>query len=250
MARCDQFLHDSVDLLYPGWVTQRLTAAVAALALVALPAIARAADPKEPEYDQAAIAASLEEAPGAGKKPQKAGEALEVPPPPPRKKGVVLETGLGMMGFLGKLKNISPTASLFHLQLGYEPFKWFMVFGEGDLGFTSTRYTSVPRGYAIYGAGAGGRITIGLSDRVSIYGQVDFGMMEASTDDLVTYGFYDADSLNGYFGGGGGLEWYMPDPHMALAMNGGARKTQGFQRAVPGDAALSWLASVALRYTF
>jgi hypothetical protein len=251
MEGSDQFLHGDADLLYPGRVKRSLPAAIAGLALVAVPMVACAAESKEPEYDQAAIAASLEEAPGTHKPAQKAGEALEVPPPPPRKRGLVVETGLGMMGFLGKLKNISPTASLFHLQLGYEPFKWFMVFGEGDLGFTSTRYdASAPRGYAIYGAGAGGRITVGLSDRVSIYGQVDFGMMEASSDVLVTYGFYDADTLNGYFGGAGGLEWYQPDPHLALAINGGARKTQGFQRAVPGDAALSWLTSVALRYTF
>jgi len=229
---------------------QRALAVVAAFALVGLPTAARADDPKDPQYDQAAIAASLEEAPGTGKKAPKAGEALEVPPPPPRKRGVVIESGIGMMGFLGKLNNISPTASLFHLQLGFEPFKWFMVFGEGDLGFTSTRYTSVPRGYAIYGAGAGGRITVALSDRISIYGQVDFGFMEASNDVLVTYGFPDADSWNGYFGGGGGLEWYQPDPHLALALNGGVRKTQGFQRSISGDPALSWLGSVALRYTF
>jgi len=75
-------------------------------------------------------------------------------------------------------------------------------------------------------------------------------MMEASNDELVTYGFPDSDTLNGYFGGGGGIEWYQPDPHLALALNGGPRKTQGFQRSVSGDPALSWLGSVALRYTF
>jgi len=244
-------LTNRLDLLYAGQVlTHRAVGVVAAIAWVGLPALARADEPKDARYDQAAIAASLEEEPGAGKKAPKAGEALEVPPPPPRKRGLVVETGIGMMGFVGKLKNISPTASLFHLQLGYEPFKWFMVFGEGDLGFTSTRYTTVPRGYAIYAVGAGGRLTFALSDRVSVYGQVDFGMMEASNDELVSYGFADSDTLNGYFGGGGGLEWYQPDPHLALALNGGARKTQGFQRSVPGDAALSWLGSVALRYTF
>jgi hypothetical protein len=251
MARSDQFLHGGADLLYPDQVLKkRALSAIAGLAMIGIPSLVRADAPKDPQYDQAAIAASLEEAPGASKKSAKAGEALEVPPPPPRKRGLVIETGLGMMGFLGRLKNISPTASLFHVQVGFEPFKWFMVFGEGDLGFTSTRYTSVTRGYAIYGVGAGGRITVALSDRVSAYGQVDFGMMEASSDVLVTYGFYDADSFNGYFGGGGGLEWYQPDPHLALALNGGARKTQGFARAIPGDPALSWLGSVALRYTF
>src|SRR5260221_719416 len=146
---------------------------------------------KPPTYDESALKAALEEKPGARKTHEKAGDALEVPPPPPRKSGVVVEGSIGAMGFLGKLKNISPTASTFHLQLGFEPFRWFMVFGEGDLGFTSTRYAAVARGYAIYGVGAGGRVTVGLSDRVSVYGQVDFGMMEASNDELGTYGFRD-----------------------------------------------------------
>ena len=67
----------------------------------------------------------------------------------------MLETGIGVSGFAGELKTISPAASNFHLQLGYEPFRWFMIFAEGDLGFTSTRYARVSRGYAIYGFGGG-----------------------------------------------------------------------------------------------
>jgi hypothetical protein len=219
-------------------------------ALFGLPAAALADEPKETQYDQAAMAAALNEAPGTSKKTEKAGSALEVPPPPPRKRGVVLETSIGAMGFLGKLGTISPAASLFHVQLGYEPFRWFMVFAESDLGFTSTRYSSVSRGYAIYGFGGGARFTFGLSERVSAYAQVDFGMMEASSDVLHSYGFYEAENLNGYFGAGGGLEWYQGDPHFALALNGGVRQAQGFERSVPGDVALSWLAAVAIRYTF
>ena len=37
-------------------------------------------------------------------------------------------------------------------------------------------------------------------------------MMEASNDELVTYGFRDADTLNGYFGGGGGMSGTNPIP--------------------------------------
>src|SRR5258708_39646356 len=133
MVGCDQFLHDDADLLYAGRVLKQRALSAAACAMALLPAAARADEPKEPQYDQAAIAASLEEAPGTNKRTTKAGEALEVPPPPPRKRGIVIETGLGVMGFLGKLKTISPTASLFHAPLGLEPFKCVMPFGEGRL---------------------------------------------------------------------------------------------------------------------
>ena len=181
---------------------QRAFALLAGFALLGLPAVARADEPKEAQYDsEAAITAALEEAPGTSKKTAKAGEALEVPPPPPRKRGLVVETGLGMMGFLGKLKNISPTASLFHLQVGFEPFKWFMVFVKVILVSPARATRRCLAATPSTELGAGGRITVGVSDCVSIYGQVDFGMMEASNDELVTYGFPDADTLNGLFPG-------------------------------------------------
>jgi hypothetical protein len=220
---------------------------------VVLPVSAWGADPKDqPQYDQAAVAATLEETPGAAaaKRTEKAGSPLEVPPPPPRKKGFVLETSIGAMGFLGKLKNVSPTASMLHMQLGYEPFRWLMAFVEGDIAFTSTRYIEPSRGYAIYGMGGGARITARFSERVAGYVQGDLGVMETSSDLLHTYGFYDAENWNLYFGGMLGLEWYQINPHYALALNGGARKTPGFERTVGSDPAISWLGGVAIRYTF
>src|SRR4051812_7261506 len=91
-----------------------------------------AAEPPPPaeaaQYDEEALKSALDEAPGAGKKAEKAGAALEVPPPPPRKSGVVVEGSVGAMGFLGKLNTVSPAASSFHAQLGFEPLRSIMVF--------------------------------------------------------------------------------------------------------------------------
>src|SRR3954447_10823794 len=198
--------------------------------LLLVPSAALAQDNKGPEYDESALKAALEEAPGTRKKTEKAGAALEVPPPPPRKSGLVVEGSLGAMGFMGKLNTVSPVASTFHLQVGFEPFRWLMVFGEGDLSFTSTRYSPPSRGYSIYAFGGGGRLTAGLSDRVGVYGQFDFGLTTTSSNVLHSYGFYDAENLNGYYGATGGLEWYQIDPHYALALFGGVRNTQGFVR--------------------
>jgi len=222
---------------------------------VVMPVAAWGADPKEQppqQYDQAAVAAALEETPSAAasKRAEKAGTALEVPPPPPRKKGLVLETSIGAMGFLGKLKNVSPTASMLHMQLGYEPLRWLMAFAEADIAFTSTRYLEPSRGYAIYGMGAGARVTVSFSERVAGYAQGDLGLMETSSDLLATYGYRKAENWNIYFGATLGVEWYQIDPHYALALNGGARKTSGFERAVGSDPAISWLGAVAIRYTF
>ena len=218
--------------------------------LLVVPRAALADDAKEPQYDESALKAALDEAPGSRKKIDKAGSALEVPPPPPRKSGLVVEASLGAMGFLGKLNTVSPTASQLHLQVGIEPFRWLMLFGEADLGFTSTRYSPPMRGYAIYAFGAGGRLTVGLSERVSAYGQVDFGLQSASSNVLHSYGFYDAEALNAYFGGTGGLEWYQANPHYALALYGGVRNATGFVRSVPGDVGLAWRGGVAIRYAF
>jgi hypothetical protein len=218
-----------------------------------MPALAWGADPKEqPSFDQAAVAAALEESPAAAahKRAEKAGSPLDVPPPPPRKKGIVLETSLGAMGFLGKLKNVSPTASMLHAQLGYEPLRWLMVFVETDISFTSTRYIEPSRGYAIYGMGGGARFTVRFTERVAGYAQGDIGLMETSSDLLATYGFRDAQNWNVYFGGTLGVEWYQVNPHYALALYGGARKTPGFEREVRSDPALSWVGGAGIRYTF
>jgi hypothetical protein len=229
-----------------------MKAPVPAIALwLALPSAALAQNDKPaPEYDETALKAALDEAPGARKKTEKAGSALEVPPPPPRKSGIVVEGSLGAMGFLGKLNTVSPVASSLHLQVGFEPFRWFMVFGEGDLSFTSTRYSPPARGYVIYAFGGGGRFTVGLSERIGIYGQVDFGLTSTSSNVLHSYGFYDAENLNAYYGATGGLEWYQVNPHYALALFGGVRNTQGFVRAVAGDAGLAWRGGASIRYAF
>jgi hypothetical protein len=189
--------------------------------LLVLPRSALAQDNKGPEYDESALKAALEEAPGTRKKTEKAGTALEVPPPPPRKSGVVVESSIGAM-----------------------------VFGEGDLSFTSTRYSPPARGYVIYAFGGGGRLTVGLSDRVGVYGQVDFGLTSTSSNVLHSYGFYDAENNNAYYGATGGLEWYQIDPHYGLALFGGVRNTQGFVRQVSGDVGLAWRAGAAIRYAF
>jgi hypothetical protein len=217
-----------------------------------IPLLAWGADPKEPQYDQAAVSAALEETPAsvASKRAEKAGAPLEVPPPPPRKRGFVLESSLGAMGFFGKLKNVSPTASMLHAQFGYEPFRWLMAFVEGDIAFTSSRYIEPSRGYAIYGMGAGARVTVHFTDRVAGYAQGDIGLMEASSDMLGSHGYPDAENWNVFFGGTLGVEWYQIDPHYALALNGGARKTPGFDRSVGSDQAISWLGAAAIRYTF
>jgi len=221
------------------------------VALSGLPRVVFAEAAKEPQqYDETALKAALDETPGASKKIEKAGSALEVPPPPPRKSGVVVEGSFGAMGFLGKLNTVSPAASMFHAQLGFEPFRWLMVFGEGDLSFTSTRYSPPSRGYSMYAFGGGGRITLDLTERVSVYGQVDFGLMAVSSNVLHSYGFYDAENLNGYIGGTAGLEWYQADPHYALAIYGGVRDSQGFHRAISGDIGLAWRGAAAIRYAF
>ncbi len=148
----------------------------------------------------------------------------------------------------------SPPASLLHVQLGYEPFRWLMVFGEAELGYTSTRYAPSPpssRGYAIWALGAGLRATVKPTDRFGIYLQGDIGGMKADSDVLRTYGFREADLLNVYYGGMLGLEWYQIDPHLALATSAGIRRTTGFDGSrLVAEAARSWLGGVSLRYTF
>ena len=241
----------SIDLVYAGAVAMKAVSLAMGLAVSGLPQGALAESARQPpRYDEAALEVALDGAPGTNKKTEKAGSALEVPPPPPRKSGAVVEGSIGMMGFFGKLNTVSPAASMFHAQLGFEPLRWLMVFAEGDLSFTSTRYSPPARGYSMYAFGGGGRITLSFTERVSVYGQVDLGLMSASSNVLHSYGFYEAENLNGYIGATAGLEWYQADPHYALALYAGARNAQGFRRAISSDVGLAWRGAVAIRYAF
>lgn len=181
-------------------------------------------------------------------------EQPEAPPPPPRKQGLVVEGSVGALGHLGPMRNISPTAPWFHLQVGYEPLSWLMVFAEGDTAFATTSYANPPpepRSYAFYGFGGGLRFTVRPTDRFGIYAQGSFGLARISEDVLNVYGFPDADEFNTYYGGQLGLEWYQVNPHYALALHGGVKNYDNiFGRAGGGKVALAWTGGVSIRYAF
>ena len=176
------------------------------------------------------------------------------PPPPPRHQGFVLETGIGAFGQIGEMKHTSPLAPWFHLQFGYEPLRFLMVFAEGDLVLSNTSYAHQPpppRTYALWGFGAGLRGTVKASDRVGLYLQASLGGAEVTEDVLGLYGYTNADKFNLYFAAELGVEWYQISPHLALAVHGGVRDyTATFKREHSSEPPLAWVSAVGLRYTF
>jgi hypothetical protein len=183
-------------------------------------------------------------------------QATEAPPERPRPQGFVLESTLGVMGFLGQFRHVAPPAYWFHGQLGYELTRGFMVFASGDLSFTDTsesqeeanRYV-VP----LWGLGGGLRGTVYANDRVAVYGQAEAGTLAASVkhDQLAILGFRNAEGPKPSAGARLGIEWYQVDRHLALCVVGGARYAQGFAKVVGStDLPLMWDAGVSLRYGF
>ena len=180
----------------------------------------------------------------------------EAPPPLPRKKGLVLETRIGGLAFLGKFANLAPPAPWVHTQLGWEFFKWLMLFGYGELAFTGTsgNQTEVNTIYfPIYGFGGGLRFTVHVTDRVALFLQGNAGAMSAVVprDSLTFLGYQNAQSLGFAVGGRLGVEWYQVDRHIALGLAVGVRDALGFKiQDGESDTPLMLDASVALRYTF
>jgi hypothetical protein len=180
-------------------------------------------------------------------------EPEEAPPPPPPKTGFVAESSVGAMGHLGPLKNVSPVSPWFHLQFGYEPLKFLMVYAETDLVFSNTSYANPPpepRSYALYGFGGGLRFTVKPTDYFGIYLTGSAGIARINEDVLFVYGYENADRWNLYFGGELGLEWYQINPHMALALHGGVRNYDAGLGRVNGQTSLAWISGVSLRYVF
>jgi len=185
---------------------------------------------------------------------QGAQEESLVPLPPPRHHGFVVESGIGALGQLGEMKHTSPVAPWFHLQVGYEPLRFLMVFVEGDLVLSNTSYAPPPppqRTYALWGFGGGLRGTAKVSNRVGLYLQGSAGGAQVTSDVLAIYGYEDADKLNLYLAGELGVEWYQISPHWALAVHGGVRDYIGtFKREFSDQPPLAWVSGLGLRYTF
>lgn len=225
---------------------------------VVLPSAARAAEakdePKTRQLTPAEISAWLDSHNLPQTSDTGSTEAPEVPPRPPRHHGLVVESSIGAMQHLGPLKNVSPLAPWFHLQVGFEPLKWAMVYAEGDFSPSNTSYAHPPpdpRVYTLFGFGGGVRFTLKPTDRFGIYAEGSIGGAEATNDSLVTYGYKDSTSLGAYFGGGLGLEWYQVDPHYALALHGTLRDYNNvLDRLRSSQPALALIISAALRYTF
>jgi hypothetical protein len=180
----------------------------------------------------------------------------EAPPPLARKKGLVLESSLGVLGFGGQFRHVAPPAPWMHLTLGYEFFKWLTPIIEGEVAYTDTSVAQDPskaHSFPILGFGAGLRSTFMLTERVGLFAQVDVGLMKADVPKqaLLIVGFANAESFASYFGGRLGLEWYQIDRHFALALQGGVRDASGFAKQVgSGDTPLMWDAALTIRYTF
>lgn len=184
-------------------------------------------------------------------------QALGEPPPlRPRRKGLVLESTLGVLGFAGQFRHVAPAAYWLHAQLGYELFQWLMIFGSGEVGLTDTGESldqSQSMAFALWGFDGGLRATIHASDRAAVYAQAEAGALMADVPhgSLGLLGFPNAETLKLAFGGRLGGEWYQMDRHMALFVAGGGRYAQGFAKVIgPADLPLLWDAGAGVRYTF
>jgi hypothetical protein len=210
------------------------------------------AAPEKQEMNPAEVEAWLESR--ALKASTDAGETPEVPPPPPRDYGFVVETSVGALTHLGDMKHVSPTSPWFRAMFGWEPLRWLMVAASADVAFGSTRYANPPpgpRGFVLFGFSAGPRFTLEPTDWLGLFLQGEIGIAEVSEDVLGTYGFDDADQLGPYFGGMLGFEWFQVNPHYAIVGSGGVRSyAQILDRPRSSDPPLAWMASLGLGYTF
>jgi hypothetical protein len=184
------------------------------------------------------------------------GAPQEAPPPPPRKKGVVLEQSVGAVGWVGKFGGLTGHPGIWlKTQLGYELFKWLMVFGAGDLAFTDTGDSTGPsqnRPFPILGFSGGVRFTIPFTNRVGMYVQGEAGgdVALVKSGVLANFGYHPAESVGFMAGGRLGFEWFQVDRHLALGISGGARYMANFAYEGGGDLPLAWDATIDLRYTF
>jgi hypothetical protein len=180
----------------------------------------------------------------------------EAPPPPPRHKGLVLEQSVGALGFAGKFGTFTGHPAVWlQTQVGYEIFRWLMVFAQGEAAFTDNGNTVGPeqnRAFPLLGFGGGVRFTIPFTPRVGMYVQGALGgdVALVPSGELVNFGYEKIESLGFWAGGRLGLEWFQVDRHLALGVSGGARYMANLAYGLGNDLPLAWDATIDLRYTF
>jgi len=242
-----------------GTTRSRLATAAAALSFVACVAAARDASAEDAQVSgQTALDPNgpVPELSATPPEPSIAAEAIpDAPPPPPLQSGVVIDASLGALGFLGEFKHVAPVAPWLHAQVGYEIFRWLMVFGEGELAFSDTSVAqdaSKTRAFPMFGFGAGARVTVHATPRVALFLQPGLGLMKADVPQnaFAILGYKKAESLGLYLGGRVGVEWYQVDRHLALGLAFGVRDATGFARTIGSDTPLMWDGGASIRYTF
>jgi hypothetical protein len=185
----------------------------------------------------------------------------EAPPPRPRRRGLLLESALGVLAFAGQFRHVAPPAYLIRTTLGFEVLRWLTALAESELAFTDTTETQDPsnaRAFPIWGFGGGLRVSAPFGSRLAGLVEGDVGALAAAVprNTLVNLGFRSAESPGAYLGGRVGVDWYQVDPHLALVIRSGARAALGFSAsqgtagAGTGDVPLMWDIAVGLRYVF
>lgn len=236
--------------VYRGRVRSKVAfcAVILASASAALPA--RAADAELGKVDLSGTANTRGDA-----KSTETVDFDEAPPPPPRKKGVVLDSRIGVFGFTGDIAQLVTTAPFANVQLGYEIFDWLMLYGQGELAFTTTGGDGKTRtrAFPIFGFGGGLRVTVHVTPRVALFLQPGIGAIVADVPEraLAVYGYTKLESLGLSLDGRLGLEWYAVNRHFALGISGGPRFAPSLAKAsATASPGLAWDAAAGIRYTF
>lgn len=232
-------------------VVAALFVSLAVSLAVAAPSHARADEPAPP----AAVTVSPERPAVAAEGATEEGAPPAAPPPKPYAKSLVLDTSLGALVPMGAFRHVAPPSPWMRLTVGYELFRWLMLFGSGELSLTDTSVAQGQpntRAFPIFGFGGGARVTVRLGARFGLYGQGELGAMRADIADgaLRLVGFGGAESLGLYAGGRLGFEWYQVDRHFALGTSLGVRDAFGFAHDRASDTPLMLDASLAVRYAF
>ncbi len=234
-------------------LSARGLAAAASLVIVAAPGPVRAQSATDAQASSPSPSTNPEPPPSGAILPE---APLEAPPPPPRHKGVVVESRLGALAFLGDFRHVAPTAPWWHVEAGYELLKWLAVFGYGEVCFTDTSEIETGAnntGFPIYGFGGAVRATVHATPRVAFFLEGDGGTMRADVPrgTLVNLGYAKAELFSPVFGGRFGVEWYQVDRHLAFGLDVGVRDALGFAEQFIGTSPPLMLdASGAIRYTF
>jgi hypothetical protein len=166
--------------------------------------------------------------------------------------GFLVEAYLGARGFVNGAGDVTTPGPWASIRFGYEILDWLMVLlgVEGSMHQTDAPAPPAQGAFELVQGTVDLRVQIHPTAEFAIWLDAQFGLLVATTDLLVLYGFEGSDVVGITYGGELGLDWHLRSRHHSIGVMGGVRHYPSLEATNGTAPALGVHGAAYIRYVF